>query len=71
MGFLLLQMRHHYQEASWRETGLAFTSMLLLFIEGSQGFKQGRILKAKADAEAMERHCLLASFTWLTQPAFL
>jgi hypothetical protein len=57
LGVLLLQMKHHYQKASWREKGLAFTSTLLLIIEGRQEFKQRRILKAKADAD-MERYCL-------------
>ena len=33
--------------------------------------KQGRILEAGADAEAMEWCCLLACYIWLAQPAFL
>jgi len=33
--------------------------------------KQGRILEAGADAEAMKGCCLLACSPWLAQPAFL
>jgi hypothetical protein len=37
---------------------LAYDSISLFFIKGSQG----RNLEAGADAEAMERYCLLACF---------
>jgi hypothetical protein len=44
---------------------LACTSILLFIIEGSQEeFKQGRILEAGADAEAMEKFWLRISLLW-------
>jgi hypothetical protein len=33
--------------------------------------KQGRNLKAGADAETMDGYCLLACSSWLAQPSFL
>ena len=53
-------------------TYLAYTSISLFIIEGSQDrIKQGRNLKAGADAEAMEGCCLLACLSWVAQSAFL
>ena len=48
----------------------AYTSILLFITkEVRTGIQAGQ--KAGADAEAMERCCLLACFPWLGQPALL
>ena len=48
----------------------AYTSILLFIIEEVRtGIQADQ--KAGADAEAMERCCLLACFPWLGQPALL
>jgi hypothetical protein len=55
-------------KASWGRKGLF--GLLLLFIIEGQRLTQGRDLEASAEAEAMEKYCLLACFSWLAQPAF-
>jgi hypothetical protein len=51
------------KQAGEKRVYLAYTSILFI-IEGSQDkeLKQCRVLEAGADAEAMERYCLLACF---------
>jgi hypothetical protein len=39
--------------------------------KSGQKFTQGRNLEAGADANAMEKFCLLACFPWLAELAFL
>jgi hypothetical protein len=39
--------------------------------KAGQELKQGRILEAGADTEAMEECCLLTYPSWLAHPAFL
>ena len=39
--------------------------------KSGQALKQGRNLKAGADAEDMEECCILACFTWLCSACFL
>jgi hypothetical protein len=50
---------------------LAYTSIALLIVEGSQDGKSGNNLEAGADAEAKEGCCLLACSHSSAQPAFL
>lgn len=50
---------------------LAYTSISLFIMEGSQDRIQGRHPEAGADAEAMEGCCLLACSSWFAQPVFL
>jgi hypothetical protein len=39
--------------------------------KSGQEIKRGKNLEAGADAEVVERCCLLDCFLWLAQPAFL
>jgi len=42
-----------------------------VIVQGSQGRTQGWNLEAEAEAEAMEKRCLLTCSLWLAQSAFL
>jgi len=55
----------------WKGFNLAYTSISLFVIEGSQDRNpnRGQDLEAGADAEAMEGCCLLAHSPWLTKAA--
>lgn len=64
-------MKHHNQKASWGGKGLFglhFQIIVHPWRKPGQELKQGRNLKAGADADGC---CFLACFTWLTQPASL
>ena len=66
--------KHHDQKASWGGKGLLglhFSIAVHHQRKPEQELKQGRNLEAGADAEAMEKPCLLARSPWFAQPAFL
>ena len=67
-------MKHHDQNASLRAKGLFglnFSVEVHQWRKSGQKHKQSRIRDAGADAEAIERCCLLPCFPWLYQLTFL
>jgi hypothetical protein len=65
--------KHHDQKASLGGKslfGLYFHIAIHHQRKLGQELTQGRNLEAGADAEAMERGCLLACLPWPAQPAF-
>jgi hypothetical protein len=67
-------MKHYDQKASWGGKGLFCLSFHIAVQHQrklGQELKQGRKLKAGADAKAVDGRCLLTCLPWLAQPAFL
>ena len=66
-------VKHHDQGKLGRKgfIRLHFQITIHHWRKSGQELKQGRNLKAGADAEAMEGCCLLTCFTWLAPPALL
>jgi hypothetical protein len=57
----------HDQSNLWRKVISMYTSISQLIIKEGQELKQRSNPEAGADAEAIERCCLLACFPWLAQ----
>jgi hypothetical protein len=66
-------MNKQNQKANFESKGLFEQVHIVVhhWRELGQELKQGRILEAGADAEAMEKCCLLTCSSCLVQPAFL
>jgi hypothetical protein len=65
-------MSHHEQSNFGKKgfIGFFFSTITVHYLRKS-GQEPNRNLETGADAEAMEKCCLLACSTWLAQPAFL
>jgi hypothetical protein len=70
----IASIKRHDQKASWGGTDIfcsRFHAVVHHWRKSEQELKQGWILEAGADAEAMEGRCLPACLSQLSQPAFL
>ena len=57
---------HNQEQLDEERVDLALTSQPQYTMKGSQD----RSVEAGTEAEAMEKHCLLACSPWLAQPVF-
>ena len=62
-----LAVMKHYDQSTLRK---GFIWLTLYHCSSGQELKQGRNLEAGANAEVMERCCLLTCPAWLAQPVF-